>query len=59
MGFLLFALALIVVGVAVVVVRNRRPTGIDASIAEFEAARSAIAPPERRRNEARQERRPG
>jgi hypothetical protein len=42
--FLILALALIVVGVAIVVVRNRRPTGIDAGISDFEQKRQALAP---------------
>jgi len=42
--FLILAMALIAVGVAVVVVRNRRPRGFDSGIADFEAQRKAIAP---------------
>lgn len=44
MEFLILAMALIAVGVAVVVVRNRRPRGFDSGIADFEAQRKAIAP---------------
>ena len=44
MEFLILAVALIVIGVVIVVVRNRRPTGIDAGIADFEARRQALAP---------------
>jgi hypothetical protein len=42
--YLLLALVLIVAGIATVVVRNRRPTGMDASIEEFEQSLEAIAP---------------
>jgi hypothetical protein len=42
--FLILAVGLIAIGVAIVVVRNRRPTGIDAGIADFEARRRALAP---------------
>jgi hypothetical protein len=42
--FLILAVALIAIGVLIVVVRNRRPTGIDAGIADFEARRRALAP---------------
>lgn len=45
--FLILAVVLIAIGVLVVVVRNRRPTGIDAGIADFEARRQALAPDER------------
>ena len=44
MEFLILAVALMAVGVAVVVVRNRRPTGFDAGITDFEEKRRAIAP---------------
>lgn len=44
MEFLILAVALIAVGVSIVVLRNRRPTGIDAGIADFEARRQALAP---------------
>lgn len=44
MEFLALALGLIVVGVLFVVLRNRRPTGIDAGIEDFEARRRALAP---------------
>jgi hypothetical protein len=49
MSFLLLACALIAVGVTFVVMRNRRPKGIDAGIADFEARRDALAPGERER----------
>jgi hypothetical protein len=44
--FLILAVALIAIGVVVVVVRNRRPRGMDAGIADFEAQRKALAPEE-------------
>gem|GEM_PF-2464827 len=45
MEFLLLAVGVIIVGVVVVVARNRRPTGMDASIDHFERRLEAIAPP--------------
>jgi hypothetical protein len=42
--FLILAVGLIAIGVVVVVLRNRRPTGIDSGIADFEARRRALAP---------------
>jgi hypothetical protein len=42
--FLILAVALMVIGVVIVAIRNRRPTGIDAGIADFEARRKALAP---------------
>ena len=47
MEFLILAVALIAIGVLIVVMRNRRPTGIDAGIADFEARRRALAPDDR------------
>ena len=44
MEFLILAVGLIAIGVVIVVLRNRRPTGIDAGIADFEARRRALAP---------------
>ena len=44
MGFLLFAVIASVVGIAVVLVRNRRPTSMDHSINEFEKGLRALAP---------------
>lgn len=44
MEFLILALVLIAIGVIVVVARNRRPRGMDAGIADFEAQRRALAP---------------
>jgi hypothetical protein len=51
--FLILAVVLIAIGVVIVVVRNRRPTGIDAGIADFEARRQALAPQEEREPEER------
>ena len=44
MEFLILAVAFIAIGVLIVILRNRRPTGIDAGIADFEARRQALAP---------------
>ncbi len=44
MEFLFLAVVLIAVGVLIVVLRNRRPTGFDSGIADFEARRQALAP---------------
>jgi hypothetical protein len=43
--YLLLAAIVMVAGVSFVVWRNRRPSGIDASISEFEQSLEAIAPP--------------
>lgn len=52
MEFLILAVVLIAVGVLIVILRNRRPTGIDAGIEDFEARRQALAPtPEEREPE--------
>lgn len=53
MEFLILAVALIAIGVLIVVLRNRRPTGIDSGIADFEARRQALAPSEEREPETR------
>jgi hypothetical protein len=54
--FLILAVVLIAIGVVVVVARNRRPRGMDAGIADFEAQRRALAPddsePQRRGDRA-------
>jgi len=48
--FLLFVVVASAVGIAIVLLRNRRPTTMDHSIAEFERALRALAPePEVRR----------
>jgi hypothetical protein len=56
-AFLLFAVAVSVVGITIVLVRNRRPTSMEHSIAEFERGRRALAPEtptsRRRRSEER------
>ncbi len=44
MEFLILAVALMTVGVVAVVLRNRRPTGFDAGITDFEEKRRALAP---------------
>lgn len=44
MEFLILAVVLIAIGVVFVVARNRRPKGLDAGIADFEAQRRALAP---------------
>jgi hypothetical protein len=54
-AFLLFALIVSAVGITIVLVRNRRPTSMEHSIAEFERGRRALAPeaptpPARRRH---------
>ena len=49
MEFLILAVGLIAVGVSIVVLRNRRPTGIDAGIADFAARRQALAPEDSQR----------
>ena len=56
MEFLFLAVALIAVGVLIVVLRNRRPSGIDAGIADFEARRQALAPSEASEPEPRSRR---
>jgi hypothetical protein len=43
-AFLLFAVIVSAVGIAIVLVRNRRPTSMEHSIAEFERWRRALAP---------------
>jgi len=44
-AYLLLALALSVVGVAVVMFRNRRPSGTNVSIDDFERHLDALRPP--------------
>jgi hypothetical protein len=57
-AFLLFAVIVSAIGITIVLVRNRRPTSMEHSIAEFERGRRALAPdsptsstPRRRRQE--------
>lgn len=49
MGFLLFAVVASVIGIVIVLVRNRRPTSMDHSINEFERGLRALAPEEQAR----------
>jgi hypothetical protein len=42
--FLLFVVVASAVGIAIVLMRNRRPTSMDHSIAEFERGLRALAP---------------
>ena len=44
MQFLLFVVVASALGIAIVLVRNRRPTTMDHSIAEFERGLRALAP---------------
>ena len=44
MQFLLFVVVASAIGISVVLVRNRRPTSMDHSIAEFKKGLSALAP---------------
>jgi hypothetical protein len=44
MAFLLFAVIASAIGISIVLWRNRRPTSMDHSIAEFERGRRALAP---------------
>jgi len=46
-GFLLFVVVFSAVGIAVVLLRNRRPTSTEHSIREFERGRQALAPGDR------------
>ena len=44
MPFLMFALVASAIGIAIVLMRNRRPTSMDHSIGEFERGLRALAP---------------
>lgn len=44
MAFLLFAVAASAVGIALVLIRNRRPTTMQSSIGDFERGLRALAP---------------
>jgi len=46
-GFLIFVVVFSAVGIAVVLLRNRRPTSTEHSIREFERGRQALAPGDR------------
>jgi hypothetical protein len=49
-SFLLFVVVASAIGIGIVLVRNRRPTSMDHSIAEFERGLRALAPePDTRR----------
>jgi hypothetical protein len=43
-SFLLFVVVASAIGIAIVLLRNRRPTSMDHSIAEFERGLRALAP---------------
>lgn len=47
--FLLFAVLVSAVGSAVLVLRQRKPTGVRSSVDAFRAEMDALAPPEQRR----------
>jgi len=47
--FLLFALVLAAIGSSVLVLRQRKPTGLRSSVDAFRAEMDALAPPEQRR----------
>ena len=49
MAFLLFAIAVSAIGIVIVLVRNRRPSTMEHSIAEFERGLQALAPEDRPR----------
>jgi hypothetical protein len=51
--FLFLAVVLIAIGVLIVVMRNRRPTGFDSGIADVEARRQALAPHDEREPDTR------
>jgi len=48
MGYLLFAIALSIVGITIVVRRTRRPTSTEAGIAEFSRSMQALGRVRRR-----------
>ena len=51
--FLLFAVVVSAVGSAILVLRQRKPTGVKSSIDAFRAEMDALAPPEQRRQSRR------
>jgi hypothetical protein len=51
--FLLFAVVVSAVGSAVLVLRQRKPTGVRSSIDAFRAEMDALAPPEQRHTSRR------
>jgi len=48
LAFLLFAVLVSAVGSAVLVLRQRKPTGLQSSIEAFRAEMDALAPPDER-----------
>jgi hypothetical protein len=55
--FLLMAAVLSIVGIVVLLARNRRPTSMESSIDEFARGLEALAPPEGRPRRAAKNRR--
>ena len=53
LAFLLFAVLVSAIGSAVLVLRQRKPTGLRSSIDAFRAEMDALAPPEQRRTSRR------
>ena len=51
--FLLFAVVVAAIGSAVLVFRQRKPTGVKSSVDAFRAEMEALAPPEHRRQSRR------
>ena len=51
--FLLFAVVVSAIGSAVLVLRQRKPTGVKSSVDAFRAEMDALAPPEQRRQSRR------
>ena len=53
LAFLLFAVLVSAVGSAILLLRQRKPTGVKSSIDAFRAEMDALAPPEQRRQSRR------
>jgi hypothetical protein len=53
LAFLLFALLVSAIGSAILVLRQRKPTGVRSSVEAFRAEMDALAPPEQRRQQSR------
>ena len=51
--FLLFAVVLAALGSAILLLRQRKPTGVKSSVDAFRAEMDALAPPEQRRQSRR------
>ena len=58
MAFLLLVVVMSAIGITIILMRNRRPTSMEHSIAEFEKGRRALSPdpqlpptPDRRRSD--------